>query len=117
MDLAASSLLSHLDDFPVVESYLREAHRHFGLETATLLRLEATKRNMTELAAFFRHLAQSDRPLPMFVHLHDIFLRPYYSNWFVDRQHEWSNGPERFRRYSVQEKAWGAEPFSWHGIE
>ncbi|UVI27369.1 beta-N-acetylhexosaminidase [Paenibacillus spongiae] len=111
LQAAAARLLEHLADFTPVEAYLTEANRMLGLEKASLLRLDATKRNMKELADFLGYLAESDRPLPAFVTLHDVFLRPFYSNWFVDRQHEWAAGPERFRRYSVQDGAWKAKPF------
>ncbi|WP_409342263.1 family 20 glycosylhydrolase [Paenibacillus sp. MBLB4367] len=108
---AAERLLDHLADFAPVERYVSEVHDKLGLESSTLLRLEATKRKMRELADFLAHLAASDRPLPAFVALHDVFMRPFYTPWFIDRQHEWATGPERFRRFSVQDGAWKANAF------
>jgi hypothetical protein len=98
---AAGVLLAHERDFPPVERYLRAAHRVVGLELASLRRLQATRKRMRELAALLRNFGTSPRPLPAFVELHHMFLGQCVSGFYGDREHEWTQGPARFQRYTI----------------
>jgi hypothetical protein len=97
---AAGALLAHERDFAPVERYLRAAYRVLGLELASLRRLQATRKKMRELAALFRSWP-SGRPLPAFVELHHMFLGQCVSGFYGDREHEWTEGPARFQRYTI----------------
>jgi hypothetical protein len=55
---------------------------------------------MRELAALFRSWP-SGRPLPAFVELHHMFLGQCVSGFYGDREHEWTEGPARFQRYTI----------------
>lgn len=103
---AAEVLLRHIADFPPIESYLESMHHLVGTENSSMLRLEATKRNMAQLAEFIMYLAHSQRPLPAFYELHDMFLGMPRTNWCYDREHEWMDAPQRFQRYAVQVDPW-----------
>lgn len=98
---AAGVLLAHERDFPTVEGYLRAAHRGLGLELASLRRLQATRKKLRELAALLRSFGTSKRPLPAFVELHHMFLGQCVSGFYGDREHEWTQGPTRFQRYTI----------------
>lgn len=108
MERAASAMLSHLDDFEPVERYLIAARRSFGLERNTLRRVRATKAGIIKLARFFRYLAGSDRPLPAFPWLHEVFLGRPKGHYYLDREHEWASGPAEFRRYGILPGTWNA---------
>lgn len=120
MDRAAALLLAHLKDFPPVEKFLRAAHRQLGLDRASILRVQATKRGIRELAAFFRHLARGDRSLPAFGQLDAMFMRESRTAFAGDREHEWAGGSARFRRYTLDDwegftpqAIWERGPWVW----
>ncbi len=102
----ASILESHINDFGPIEKFANRMHQLLGQERAVLKRLSATKEKIIDLKNFLLYLSESSRPLPAFQSLHDVFLDRYKSHWFVDRSHDWINGPEKFVRYSVDEDAW-----------
>ena len=105
---ASSVLLGHLKDFPPIEKYLVDARREFGLDKSSILRIQATKKKIKELAAFLMHFSGSQRPLPAFIQLHNMFLSVSRTDWYGDREHEWAEGPARFQRYTLQ----GAAPWT-----
>ena len=107
---AVQTLRGHLADFPPVERYLRNAQRLLGLDQSSIVRVQATKRGIRELADFLEHLAGSDRPLPAFGKLESYFFREMRTNWYGDREHEWSRGPARFRRYTLESGPWPTGP-------
>jgi hypothetical protein len=108
---ASSAIAAHLEDFGPVERYLKESTRLVGLEKSSLFRLAATKRGIGELCALFSRLARSDRPLPAFQQLHNVYLDPFRTRWYGDREHEWAAEPGRFKRMSWNEPGlWGAVP-------
>ena len=100
MGQAAGALLAHERDFPPVERYLKAAHRGLGMELASLRRIQATRKKMRELAAMLRSWP-SKRPLPAFVELHHMFLGQVSTGFYGDREHEWTEGPTRFQRYTL----------------
>lgn len=108
MKKAADALVQHLEDFAAIESYLVEARHSFGLEKNSLRRLRRTKAGIVKLARFFRHLAGSDRPLPAFAWLHEVFLGTPKGHYYLDREHEWADGPAEFRRHGVLPGPWNA---------
>jgi hypothetical protein len=121
MDRAAALLLGHLKDFPPVEKFLAAAHRQLGLDRGSIVRVQATKRKIRELAAFFKHLARGGRPLPAFGQLDSMFMRESRTAFAGDREHEWSGGPARFRRYTLDDgwadygpqAIWECGPWVW----
>jgi hypothetical protein len=111
MCAAADRLRAHLADFPPIERYLRAARRDLGLERSSLARVRATQRKIRALAAFFEHLGRSDRPLPVFLQLHDMFLQQSRIDWPGIREHDWVAAPPRFRRYTIESGPfWGDGP-------
>jgi len=106
LEQAADVLLAHLHDFPPIEAYIRSMHEQLGTESGSALRLEATKRNMLRLAEFIRYLAHSERPLPAFYELHDMFLETPRTIYYHDREHEWLDAPPQFQRYAVIGAPW-----------
>lgn len=108
---AISLLLAHLDDFPAIEQYLNLAHTLVGLENTTMLRLKETQNQIKALAAFLNDLETANRALPSFIQLHNVFLQPLDTNWFMYRQHEWADAPAPFQRYSTQTKVSRDNPF------
>lgn len=106
LEKAVSLLLSHLDDFAPVEKYLVDARKSFGLERSSIIRVRETKRNICKLASFLKHLSVSNRMLPTFIQLHDMFLERFLNCMYICREHEWATGPEVFKRYTVQAYPW-----------
>ena len=108
---AADCFLSHLDDFEPIEKYLRVGRKKLGLDNTSLHRLEDTKRGIRDLAALIRHFESSPRPLPAFQQLHNVFLEPFRTHWYGDREHDWAAGPSGLRRHSLRAPGvWGAVP-------
>lgn len=106
LEKAVLLLLSHLDDFSPVEGYLTDARKLLGLERSSIVRVRETKRNIGKLASFLRYLSVSNRPLPAFIQLHDMFLERCQTNFFIGREHEWITGPKEFQRYSILPRPW-----------
>lgn len=108
MQQARDAMLAHLDDFPPIEGYLVAVRRGLGLEANSLLRVRQTKVGIRKLARFFDYLSGSDRPLPAFVWLHEVFLDKRKSHYYLDREHDWAAGPAEFRRYGILPGPWNA---------
>jgi hypothetical protein len=108
---AACAIGRHREDFPPIEEYLKRATDDAGLEQSSLRRIEATKKGIEELMALMDHFKTAERPLPAFQQLASVFLEPFRTRWYGDREHEWVSEPGRFRRYSLNEPGlWGAVP-------
>jgi hypothetical protein len=108
---AASRLTAHLKDFAPVLAYLAAVRKQVGLDQSTINRVQETKKNIRELAAFLRHLGGSHRPLPAFQQLADTFLETFRTRWYGDREHEWAAEDPRFVRYTVNQSGpWEAVP-------
>lgn len=107
LDKAAGRALRHLNDFAPIFAYLKRMRREYGHEQASIFRLKATQSGLRELAAVIRHFKGDNRLLPAFQQLHNVFLSPYRTRWYGDREHEWSAEPPRFKRFSLDEpKPW-----------
>jgi hypothetical protein len=107
----AGLLLRHVDDFPPIERYLATARRLVGLDRSSILRVRATRRKARELAAFLKHLAVAERPLPAFSQFSGMFFGVVRTDWYGDREHEWAEGPARFQRYTINGTApWAPAP-------
>lgn len=106
LEAAAAEFDAHRDDFTPLALYLEECAERFGLDRASLLRLQATMDHVRQLAAFLRALKADYRLLPEFAQLEDVFLRAPETHYWIDREHEWGLGPLAFRRYSVQSQPW-----------
>ena len=92
-----------------VEILLKCGHRILGFDRSSINRLNATKKKTRELAAFIRHLKTSHRLLPAFQQLGNVFLTPYQTRWYGDREHEWAAEPVKFQRYSLNpDEPWQA---------
>ncbi len=98
---AAAMLRAHQRDYDGVEKYLEAAHRELGMERASLRRIGATRKKTLELAGLLGSFATGRRPLPAFVLLGTMFLDQTRSAFYGEREHEWVEGPARFRRYSL----------------
>jgi hypothetical protein len=108
---AAGLLRRHVKDFPPIERYLATARRLLGLDRSSILRMQATRRKAGDLAAFFKHLAVAERPLPAFSQFSGMFFGVVRTDWYGDREHEWAEGPARFRRYTINGIApWAPAP-------
>lgn len=110
LNQAAAKLLGHLKDFPPVDRYIGRATRELGLDDGTLLRVAATKRGIRDLADFLKYLDRAERALPAFGQLNAIFMRESRTDWYGDREHEWTKGPARFRRYTLEGGPWVVGP-------
>ena len=108
---AAECFLSHLADFGPVDDYLRGARRAFGLDISSYYRLQQTKKGIRDLAALMRRFEGSRRPLPAFQQLQNVFLEPFRTHWYGDREHDWAAESPHFRRFSLREPGvWTAAP-------
>ncbi len=105
LDEAAVRLTAHLDEFAPIDTYLNAGRKTLGFDLSTLNRVRATKRKLRALAAFFRHLQRSHRPLPAFQQLADIFMEPARTRWYGDREHDWAAEPPSFCRYTLKNSA------------
>ena len=98
---ASARLLAHLADFAPIERHLAEGRKALGFDASTINRVRRTKANLRELAALLKHLAGSHRPLPAFQQLYNVFLSPYITHWYGDREHDWAAELPRFQRFSL----------------
>ena len=103
---AAEAVEKHRCDFGAVLDALEGMTRAFGNETYSIRRVLRTRENLAELAALLRHLARSRRPLPAFIALHGVFFERPGTHYWVDREDEWAEAPERLARYSVVQTPW-----------
>ena len=111
LEKAAECFLSHLDDVEPVEDYLKEGRRALGLDISSYYRLRQTKKGIRDLAALMHHFEASRGPLPAFQQLQNVFLEPFRTHWYGDREHDWAAGSPRFRRFSLREPGvWTAAP-------
>lgn len=113
LDRAASLLRRHARDFSGIHRYLTRLRRDLGMEQSSIHRLMAVRANVCELAACLRHLKRSHRPLPAFQQFHNVFMEPYRTNWYGDREHEWAAESARFRRFSLSERT----PLMWSAAQ
>jgi hypothetical protein len=97
------TLLSHLEEFAPIEAYLKSGRKLVGFDRSTINRINATKKNIRELAAFMEHLGKSHRPLPAFQQLADTFLATFHTRWYGNREHDWAAEAPRFKRYTVND--------------
>lgn len=122
LEKAASRLLQHLKDFGPIDAYLARGRRELGFEQSTIHRISATKAGIRELAALIRYFGKLNRPLPAnrslpayrplpaFQQLCNVYLEPFRTNWYGDREHEWAAESPRFRRFSITLPGpWSAE--------
>lgn len=109
MDEASQLCVDHSRRFHAVQKYLTGLRQALGMEQSSIHRLRAVQTNLRELAAFLRHSKHSKRPLPAFQQLHNVFMEPFRTMWYGDREHEWAAEPTRFRRFSLREPA----PLLW----
>lgn len=110
LDRCAALVEGHLRDFKPIEQYLARGRAALGFDLSTLNRVRATRDNARRLAAFFRHLKKSHRPLPVFQQLHNVFLGQRHTRFYYDREHEWAAESPEFRRYSLNEPGPWAPP-------
>ncbi len=101
LNQAADILLRHLKDFPPIERYLNALRRELGMEKSSILRVQAAKQKIRYLADYLRHLSKSKRLLPAFIHLHDTVLAVPGCGWYYNREHEWAEEPQKFRKFSI----------------
>lgn len=93
----------HAQRFGPLLAYLTGMRRDLGMEQSSIQRLRAVRKNLAEIAAFLRQRQHSERPLPAFQQLQNVFMEPYRTNWYGDREHEWASEAPRFRRFSLRE--------------
>jgi hypothetical protein len=103
LDLAAERCEAPSGSYGALVAHLAAMRRSLGLEQSSLHRVRAVQANLRELAAFLRHLKRSHRPLPAFQQFHTVFMEPYRTYWYGDREHEWAAEPPRFRRFSLRD--------------
>jgi len=95
---AAAQLRTYENVFDEPLAFLRMQHEEVGQEKGSIMRVEATKRNLMTLADFVEHLSDGHRPLPSFANMNEwLFDRPK-TNFWASRSDEWYDEAEPFVR-------------------